>query len=1102
MSTKKYPEFKQLNLPVFEKEVLAYWKTNDIFKKSISERSEDQPFVFYEGPPSANGTPGIQHVLSRALKDMFCRYKTMQGFRVERKSGWDTHGLPVELSVEKLLGITKEDIGKKITVEEYNERCKSQVMQFKNQWEELTDIMGYWVDMEHPYITYDKNYIESLWYILKQLYDKKLLYKGFTIQPYSPAAGTGLSSHELNQPGTYKPLKDTTIVAQFKVIKDDHAAHPKLFAGHDEVFFLAWTTTPWTLPSNCALAVGKDITYQQIETYNQYTGKQISVILAQDRVAAYFKEENKTHTLDAENKSGWKLVSEFKGKDLAGIKYEQLLPYQQPTNGDAFKVIVGDFVTTEDGTGIVHIAPSFGADDFRVAKQNNIGSLTLVDKEGKFVEGVGPYSGMFVKNYKDDPKWENPDVLIAIQLKENNRAFKVEKYEHNYPHCWRTDKPIIYYPLDSWFIKTTAAKDRLIELNKTINWKPQSTGEGRFGQWLENLVDWNLSRSRYWGTPLPIWRSEDGTEEICIGSFEQLQEEINKAKDLNPHLPVNYDARVALDPHRPYVDAIVLRSASGKPMQRETDLIDVWFDSGAMPFAQLHFPFENKEKFYKNFPADLIAEGVDQTRGWFFTLHVIATLINDSVAYKNVISNGLVLDKNGNKMSKRLGNGVDPFETIYKYGADATRWYMVTNAQPWDNLKFDSEGIVEVQRKFYGTLYNTYSFFALYANIDAFDFSEAEIPMDERSELDRWIISLLNSLIEECTSSLNDYEPTKAGRAIQDFVNDHLSNWYVRLSRRRFWKSDDSADKLSAYQTLYTCLQTVAQLMAPVSPFMSEWLYRNLNQVSGRLKDESVHLSEFPKADSSLIDKELEESMQLAQEISSTVLSLRKKENLKVRQPLSKIMIPILNPATRRQIEHVADLIKSEVNIKSIDFISEDSGIITKKIKPNFKALGPKLGSDMKTVAAEITGFNQQQIAELEKNGQFPIATANKNYDITLEDVEILSEDIPGWLVANAGHVTVALDVTITPELQAEGHAREFVSQLQRMRKEANLEITDRIAVTYSDAGMELSEALLNYKQYICAEILADSLSSSDELVQAEAISINDIPIKVLIQKN
>ena len=1102
MSTKKYQEFKQLNLPEFEKAVLLYWKQNDVFKKSVSERNENNPFVFYEGPPSANGTPGIHHVLSRALKDLFCRYKTMQGFRVERKSGWDTHGLPVELSVEKLLGITKEDIGKKITVEEYNERCKLQVMQFKNQWEELTDIMGYWVDMENPYITYDKNFIESLWYILKTLYDKNLLYKGYTIQPYSPAAGTGLSSHELNQPGTYKPLKDTTIVAQFKVIKDNHAAHPKLFAGHDEVFFLAWTTTPWTLPSNCALAVGKDITYQQIETYNQYTGKHISVVLAQDRVAAYFKEENKTHTLDPENKSSWKIVSEFKGKDLAGIQYEQLLPYQQPTTGDAFKVIVGDFVTTEDGTGIVHIAPSFGADDFRVAKQNNIGSLTLVDKEGKFVDGVGPFSGLFVKNYKDDEKWENPDVLIAIHLKETNRAFKVEKYEHNYPHCWRTDKPIIYYPLDSWFIRTTAAKERLIELNKTINWKPQSTGEGRFGQWLENLVDWNLSRSRYWGTPLPIWRTEDGTEEICIGSFEQLQEEINKAKDLNPHLPADYDARKVLDPHRPYVDAIVLRSASGKPMQRESDLIDVWFDSGAMPFAQLHFPFENKEVFAKNFPADLIAEGVDQTRGWFFTLHVIATLMNDSVAYKNVISNGLVLDKNGNKMSKRLGNGVDPFSTIYKYGADATRWYMITNAQPWDNLKFDNEGIVEVQRKFFGTLYNTYSFFALYANIDGFDFSQKEIPMQQRAELDRWVISLLNSLIKECESSLNDYEPTRAGRAIQDFVNDHLSNWYVRLSRRRFWKSDDSADKSAAYQTLYTCLQTISQLMAPIAPFMSEWLYRNLNDVTGKNTSDSVHLTLFPKAEEQLIDTELEASMALAQEISSTVLSLRKKENIKVRQPLSKIMIPVLNAQVQRQIEHVGELIKSEVNIKTIEFIAEDSGVITKKIKPNFKALGPKLGAEMKTIAAQISAFTQQQIAELEKSGNYAIETANKTFVISLEDVEILSEDIPGWLVANAGHVTVALDVTITPALKEEGYAREFVSQLQRMRKEMNLEITDRIGVDFEAVDMELSGALLNYKQYICAEILADTLEQVASLPESEAISVNDISIKVLIKKN
>jgi isoleucyl-tRNA synthetase len=852
----------------------------------------------------------------------------------------------------------------------------------------------------------------------------------------------------------------------------------------------------------CALAVGKDITYQQIETYNQYTGKHISVVLAQDRVAAYFKEENKTHTLDPTNKSSWKIVSEFKGKDLAGIQYEQLLPYQQPTTGDAFKVIVGDFVTTEDGTGIVHIAPSFGADDFRVAKQNNIGSLTLVDKEGKFVDGVGPFSGLFVKNYKDDEKWENPDVLIAIHLKETNRAFKVEKYEHNYPHCWRTDKPIIYYPLDSWFIRTTAAKERLIELNKTINWKPQSTGEGRFGQWLENLVDWNLSRSRYWGTPLPIWRTEDGTEEICIGSFEQLQEEINKAKDLNPHLPADYDARKVLDPHRPYVDAIVLRSASGKPMQRESDLIDVWFDSGAMPFAQLHFPFENKDVFAKNFPADLIAEGVDQTRGWFFTLHVIATLMNDSVAYKNVISNGLVLDKNGNKMSKRLGNGVDPFSTIYKYGADATRWYMITNAQPWDNLKFDNEGIVEVQRKFFGTLYNTYSFFALYANIDGFDFSQEEIPMQQRAELDRWVISLLNSLIKECESSLNDYEPTRAGRAIQDFVNDHLSNWYVRLSRRRFWKSDDSADKSAAYQTLYTCLQTISQLMAPIAPFMSEWLYRNLNDVTGKNSSDSVHLTLFPKAQEQLIDTELEASMALAQEISSTVLSLRKKENIKVRQPLSKIMIPVLNAQVQRQIEHVGELIKSEVNIKTIEFIAEDSGVITKKIKPNFKALGPKLGAEMKTIAAQISAFTQQQIAELEKSGNYAIETANKTFVISLEDVEILSEDIPGWLVANAGHVTVALDVTITPALKEEGYAREFVSQLQRMRKEMNLEITDRIGVDFEAVDMELSGALLNYKQYICAEILADTLEQVASLPESEAISVNDISIKVLIKKN
>ncbi len=1109
ISMKKYQEYKQLNLPAFEKELLQFWKEQAVFERSVSERSADNPFVFYEGPPSANGTPGIHHVLSRTLKDIFCRYKTMRGFRVERKSGWDTHGLPVELSVEKKLGITKEDIGKKISVEEYNRLCREQVMAFKNQWEELTAIMGYWVDMDSPYVTYETNYIETLWYLLKQLHEKQLLYKGYTIQPYSPAAGTGLSSHELNQPGTYKPVKDTTIVAMFKVVRDDHVMHPKIFAGHDDVYFLAWTTTPWTLPSNCALAVGKDIIYQQIETYNAYTGKHISVILAQDRVAAYFKPENKTHVLDPENKSGWKLISEFRGKDLAGIRYEQLLPYQQPAEGDAFKVIVGDFVSTEDGTGIVHIAPSFGADDFRVAKQNNIGTLTLVDKQGKFIENVGELSGRYVKNYTDDPAWENPDIMIAVQLKESNRAFKVEKYEHNYPHCWRTDKPVIYYPLDSWFIKTTAAKDRLIELNKSINWKPRSTGEGRFAQWLENLVDWNLSRSRYWGTPLPIWRTADGLEEKCIGSVEELTTEALKAKnggitnaahDKILSILLSGDKKNAVDLHKPFVDAIILMSDSGKPMVRESDLIDVWFDSGAMPFAQLHYPFEHTEKFKNNFPADFIAEGVDQTRGWFFTLHVIATLIADSVAYKNVISNGLVLDKNGNKMSKRLGNGVDPFETIYTYGADATRWYMISNAQPWDNLKFDVEGILEVQRKFFGTLYNTYSFFALYANVDGFDFSGREIPVEEKTELDKWIISLLNSLIKECQEGYDDYEPTKVARAIQSFVADHLSNWYVRLSRRRFWKSENSGDKMAAYQTLYTCLQTVARLMAPISPFMGEWLFRNLNTVTGRIDQDSVHLALFPGFDSTLIDTGLEERMQLAQDISSTVLSLRKKENIKVRQPLSRIMIPVLNKQTREQIEKVAGLIQSEVNIKKIEFIEDGSGAITKKIKPNFKTLGPKLGQHMKMVAAGISAFSQEQIAGLEQTGKSVVTVGENSFGISIEDVEIQSEDIPGWLVANAGALTVALDITLTPELMEEGLAREFVSQLQRMRKDMALEITDRIRVRWSGEGIHA--ALVNYKVYICAEILADEIEQDQSLTQFEEINVNDILLKVQIIKN
>ena len=1097
MSFTKYPEVKSLNLPLIEQEVLQYWKADNIFKKSVSSRPENKPFIFYEGPPSANGTPGIHHVLSRTLKDLFCRYKTMQGFRVERKSGWDTHGLPVELSVEKMLGITKEDIGKSISVEEYNERCRKEVMKYTAQWEELTDIMGYWVDMENPYVTYDRNYIETLWNLLKRLYDKDLLYKGYTIQPYSPAAGTGLSSHELNQPGTYKPVKDTTATVMFRLIPSEQTTH--LFP-EKEAFFLAWTTTPWTLPSNTALAVGPHITYVVIDCFNPYTHLPVTVILAKDRINAYFKDEKKVHALNPDDKSGWKLISEIKGSELVGIRYEQLLPYHQPANGDAFRVIAGDFVTTEDGTGIVHIAPSFGADDFRVAKQNGIGSLTLVDREGKFIEGTGELSGQFVKNYKDNPDWENPDITIAVRLKEANRAFKVEKYEHNYPHCWRTDKPVIYYPLDSWFIRSTAAKERLIELNKTINWKPASTGEGRFGQWLENLVDWNLSRSRYWGTPLPIWRTEDGTEEVCIGSFEQLQAELEKARHLNPHLPEDFDARSQLDPHRPYVDQLVLLSASGKPMRRESDLIDVWFDSGAMPFAQWHYPFENTDTFNRKFPADFIAEGVDQTRGWFFTLHVVAALINDSVAYKTVVSNGLVLDKNGNKMSKRLGNGVDPFETIKKFGADATRWYMITNAQPWDNLKFDREGIAEVQRKFFGTLFNTYSFFALYANVDQFDGKSPEIPMAQRSELDRWVISLLNTLTQDVSDALNDYEPTKAGRMIQTFVSDHLSNWYVRLSRRRFWKSEDSTDKLAAYQTLYTCLDTVARLMAPIAPFMGEWLYRNLNSVSGKHNADSVHLAAFPVAEKSLIDSHLEQSMQLAQDISSTVLSLRKKQNIKVRQPLQKILVPVLNPETRAHIERVEELIKSEVNIKEIEFIREDSGVITKKIKPNFKVLGPKLGGDMKLAAAQINAFNQQQIAALERDQTYPLDLDGKPFALSVEDVDILSEDIPGWLVANAGTVTVALDITITESLLQEGHARELVSQLQRMRKEMDLAITDRIVVTYS-GGAELSTALNHYMQYICAEILADSLSVASDLQDAENISVNDIDISIRITK-
>lgn len=1104
---KKYREYKQLNLPSIDTEILQFWKQQNIFKRSVSERSEHKPFVFFEGPPSANGLPGIHHVISRTLKDMFCRYKTMQGYRVERKGGWDTHGLPVELGVEKMLGITKEDIGKKISVAEYNNTCRSEVLKFKHVWEDLTNIMGYWVDLEHPYITYDNKYIESLWYILKQLYVKNLLYKGYTIQPYSPAAGTGLSSAELNQPGTYKPVKDTTIVAQFRIKKDEHAAQEKIFAGNDEVFLLAWTTTPWTLPSNCALAVGKNINYLQIDTYNFYTEKKISVIIAEDRAAAYFKKENEVHALSDDNKNGWKITSSFKGSELNGIRYEQLIPLQQPESGDAFKVITADFVTTEDGTGIVHIAPSFGADDFKAAKQHNIGTLTLVDKQGKFIDGLPMWhnlqlSGRYVKNYTDDPDWKNPDIDIAVALKELNAAFKVERYEHNYPHCWRTDKPVIYYPLDSWFIKTTAAKERLIELNRTINWKPKNTGEGRFGQWLENLVDWNLSRSRFWGTPLPIWRTADGLEEKCIGSVKELQQEYLRATEagLNDGRHAEALSEGVFDLHKPFADEIILMSSSGTPMQRESDLIDVWFDSGAMPYAQWHYPFENIEKFKASFPADYISEGVDQTRGWFFTLHVLATLLFDSVAYKNVISNGLVLDKNGNKMSKRLGNTVDPFSTIKTYGADATRWYLITNAQPWDNLKFDMEGIAEVQRKFFGTLHNTYSFFALYANVDGFQFNEKEIPLAERTESDRWIISLLNTLIADVTQSYEEYEPTRAGRAIQDFVSDHLSNWYVRLGRRRFWKSESSTDKLAAYQTLYTCLDVIACLMAPIAPFFADHLFRDLNQVSGRNTSESVHLAAFPVAEQQLVDKKLEERMQLAQEISSTVLALRKKENLKVRQPLSKIMIPLLDAGLQHQIEAVAELIKAEVNIKEIEFIHDTQGLLTKKIKPNFKSLGKKLGADMKLVAAALGNFSQAQIVEFEQAGTANIDLGNKVVTLLAEDVEITGEDIPGWLVANAGSVTVALDITVTPELKDEGNARELVSKLQKLRKEMDLQITDKIAVVI-EPDDALHTAIINFKQYICAEILAVSLTEDPHLQQFEEIEVHDQRIKVNITK-
>ncbi len=1131
----KFQEYKQLDLSKVNKEVLSRWQQDDTFHKSISTREGHPTFVFYEGPPSANGMPGIHHVMARAIKDIFCRYKTMNGFRVHRKAGWDTHGLPVELSVEKALNITKEDIGSKITVEEYNNACRTEVMKYTKEWEELTRIMGYWVNMDDPYVTYDNRYIETVWWLLKQMYSKGLMYKGYTIQPYSPAAGTGLSSHELNQPGCYREVKDTTAIAQFKVIRNEKSEFLFKDTGSD-VSFLAWTTTPWTLPSNTALCVGPAIKYVRVKTFNPYTGTPATLILAKDLLGVHFNSKNADLNFEdyqpGDKNIPYKIIGEYQGNELAGIQYEQLIKWVKP-KGKAFEVITGDFVTTEDGTGIVHIAPTFGADDDRVAKQNGISPLIVEDKEGKNqalvdktgrffliqnmakdfvdsyvdVEIYNEFAGRYVKNEYDEQLTEKDntvDVDISVMLKLQNKAFKIEKHTHSYPHCWRTDKPILYYPLDSWFIKTTAVKEKMVELNNTINWKPQSTGTGRFGNWLENLVDWNLSRSRFWGTPLPIWRTEDGSEEICIGSTEELMNEIEKAIEAgfmtsNPYLGFevgnnskeNYEK---IDLHKPYVDGVVLVSPSGQKMFREPDLIDVWFDSGAMPYAQRHFPFENKDRFSEVFPADFIAEGVDQTRGWFFTLHAIATMTDESVAFKNIISNGLVLDKNGNKMSKRLGNAVDPFETIENYGSDPLRWYMITNSQPWDNLKFDIAGVEEVRRKFFGTLYNTYNFFALYANVDGFRFEESEIPVEQRPELDRWIISLLHSLIKEVTECYENYEPTRAGRAISDFVGENLSNWFVRLSRKRYWGGDFTDDKISAYQTLYTCLAAVAKLMAPIAPFYADLLYTDLNKVTQKEIDQSVHLASFPTYNENLINKDLEEKMDIAQKASSMILALRRKEKLKVRQPLAKIIVPVLNRRFQEQFEAIKNIVLTEVNVKEVEFITDASGIIKKRIKPNFKTLGPKFGKLMKQIAGAINQFGQSEISELEKNGEFEIQADNEKVKITLEDVEIHTEDIPGWTVASEGQITVALDINVTEELREEGYAREFINKIQNIRKESDFDVTDRINIRIVKSEV-FNKAILNYKDYICAQTLANQLELVDIL--------NDVDIReVEIEKD
>ncbi|WDF68072.1 isoleucine--tRNA ligase [Sphingobacterium oryzagri] len=1135
-----YKEYKQLNLPEIGKEILKRWESNNIFEKSISNRPANKPYTFYEGPPSANGMPGIHHVMARSIKDIFCRYKTLKGFQVKRKGGWDTHGLPIELAVEKTLGITKEDIGKKISVEAYNEACRKEVMKYTDVWNDLTQKMGYWVDLENPYVTYQNGYIETLWYLLKELYKKGLLYKGYTIQPYSPAAGTGLSSHELNQPGTYKDVKDTTIVAEFRL--DKAQIHPLVDTlvetAEEDVAFIAWTTTPWTLPSNTALVVGKNIDYVKIKTFNQYTGLPVSVILAKNLISKHFKAEGKDASFQDFQVGAkvipWEVAGEFKGEALVGLRYHQLLPYitSEELQQNAFRVIPGDFVTTEDGTGIVHAAPTYGADDFRVSKENGIPAILVrdehgkdvptVDRTGRFVKEITDFAGKFVKEEyysaeeRADKEFRPTDVLIAIKLKEENKAFDVKKYEHTYPHCWRTDKPVLYYPLDSWFIRTTAVKEQLVGLNKTINWKPEATGSGRFGNWLENLVDWNLSRSRYWGTPLPIWRSTDENEEICVGSLPELKSLLTFAvqspaltadeRAINQAYLDKFDTE-ALDLHRPYVDDIVLVSENGQKMFREPDLIDVWFDSGAMPYAQWGLDHEKlargeaypfNEGYEQAFPADFIAEGVDQTRGWFFTLHAISTMVRGSVAFKNVVSNGLVLDKNGNKMSKRLGNGVDPFATIDKYSADATRWYMISNAAPWDNLKFNEEGLDEVRRKFFGTLYNTYAFFALYANIDNFTYSEADIALENRPEIDRWIISLLNSLSKEVDAFYADYEPTKAARAIQNFVDEHLSNWYVRLCRRRFWKGDYTEDKISAYQTLYTCLDTISKLMAPISPFFADQLYLDLNAGSQKESHESVHLADFPTYHEDLVDKDLEERMALAQDISSLALSLRKKTSINVRQPLNKILVPVLDNAFQEKVEKVKELILSETNIKEISFITDTTGIIKKKIKPNFKVLGAKVGKDMKIVASAIQALDDTQINALEKAGTLELP--GTTYSIKPEDVEIIAEDVAGWQVANLGKLTVALDVNITAELKKEGLSRELVNRIQNLRKEKGFEVTDKIHVNVTQ-NTEIEDAVKDNLSYICTEILANSLDFKEAVESGDTIEIDGIELKVFIDK-